>query len=134
VDIYKDNKNLHTSVFMKIVMHCKLNKYNTINNCTDTSAYYNILPLVYKELYYIADSNSDRGISINHFKNKDINTDDSENEDIGTNDSKDKDIGVDDFKDKDISANNSKNKDISTNNSENKNVGVDDSTGENDLD
>jgi hypothetical protein len=132
--MYKDNKNLYTSILIKIVTHYKLNKYNTINDCIDISAYYNILPLVREELYYITNSNFNGGISINHSKDKDVGTDDSKDEDIGIDNFKDKDVGTDNSKDKDIGANNFKDKDISTNNSKNKDVGADDSTEENNLD
>ena len=43
VDGYEGNKNLRTSALMKIVTHCKLNKYDTIDDRTDTSAYCSIL-------------------------------------------------------------------------------------------
>jgi hypothetical protein len=134
VDVYKNNKNLYTSILIKIVIYCKLNKYNTINDRTDISTYYNILPLVYKELYYIANSDFNRGIGINHFKDKDIGTDNSKDEDISTNNSKNKDVGANNFKDKNIGTDNSKNKDVSADNFKDKDIGTDNSTGENNLD
>jgi hypothetical protein len=134
VDAYKDNKNLCTSVFIKIVTYCKLNKYNTIDDYTDISAYYSILPSVYKELCYTANSNSDRGVGINYSKDKDVSIDDSKDKDIGVNNSKNKDVSADNSKDKDIGIDNSKDKDISANDFKNKNIGTDDSIGENDLD
>jgi hypothetical protein len=134
VDIYKDNKNLYTSVLIKIVIYYKLNKYNTINDHTDTSIYYNILPLVREEPYYTANSDSNRGININYFKDKDVGTDNSENKNVGINNFKNKDIGTDDFKNKDIGIDNFKDKDVSANNSKNKDIGADDSAGENNLD
>jgi hypothetical protein len=134
VDIYKDNKNFYTFILIKIVIHCKLNKYNTINDRIDISIYYSILPSMCKKPYYTANGDFNRGISINHSENKDISTDNSKNKDIGTDNSKDKDIGIDNFKDKDIGTDNSKDKNISTNNFKNKDIGADNSTGENDLD
>jgi hypothetical protein len=134
VDMYKDNKNLHTSVLMKIVIHCKLNKYNTINDRTDTSAYYNILPSACEELCHTANSDSNRGVSINHSKDEDVGTDDSEDKDIGADNSKNKNIGTDDSKDENVGVNNSKNKDISADDSKDKDIGTDNSTEENNLD
>jgi len=115
VDAYKDNKNLYTSALIKIVTHYKINKYNTIDDRTDTSAYYSILALTRKEPCYIASSN---------IKDKDISIDNS----------KDKDVSADDFKDKDVSADNSKDKDVNTDNSKDKDVSTDNSIEENDLD
>ena len=105
--MYKRNKNFYTSALIKIVMHYKLNKYSTINNRTDTSAYYSILALVRKELYYIAGSN---------FKDKNISIDNSKDKDVSTNNSKDKNASIDNFKDKDANIDNSKDKDISIDN------------------
>jgi hypothetical protein len=132
--MYKNNKNLYTFIFIKIIIYYKLNKYNTINNCIDTSTYYNILPLVYKKLYYIADSDFNRGISINYFKNKDISVDNFKNKNINIDNSKNKNIGIDNFKNKDISTNDSKNKDISANNFKNKDIGIDNNIKKNNLD
>ena len=86
--MYKGNKNLHTSIFIKIVIYYKLNNYDTRDDRINTSAYYSILALIYEEVYYIADG-----------------------------DFKDKDVGIDDFEDKDISVNNFEDKDIGINNS-----------------
>ena len=61
-------KNFYTSAFIKIITYYKLNKYNTINNRIDTSAYYSILALACKELYYIAGGD---------FKDKDASIDNS---------------------------------------------------------
>ena len=102
-------------MLIKIVTHYKLNKYNTIDNCIDTSAYYSILALARKELYYIADGNS---------KNKDVGIDNSKDKDISADNSKNKNTNTDNFKDKDVSVDNFKDKDIS----------IDNSTGENNLD
>jgi hypothetical protein len=132
--MYKDNKNLYTSIFMKIVTHYKLNKYNIIDDYIDISIYYNILPLVCEELYYIANSNFDRGISINYSKDEDVGVDNSKNKNIGIDDFKDKDISTDNFKNKDISTDNFKDEDISTNNFKDKDIGIDNGVGENDLD
>jgi hypothetical protein len=134
VNAYKDNKNLYTSVLIKIVIYYKLNKYNIINNHIDTSTYYNILPSVCEELYYIANSDFNRGISINYSKDKDVSINNSKDKDISADNSKDKNISTDNFKNKDINTDNSKDKNINTNNSKNKDIGADNSIKENDLD
>ena len=64
---------------MKIVIYCKLNNYNTINDYIDTNTYYSILVLVHGEPYRIANSN---------FKDKDVGVDNSKDKNIGINDSK----------------------------------------------
>jgi hypothetical protein len=108
VDAYKHNKNLRTSALIKIVTHYKLNKYNTIDDRIDTSAYYSILALAYKEPYYIAGGNSkDKDISIDNSKDKDVNADNSKDKDANADNSKDKNISVDNSKDKDVSTDNS---------------------------
>ena len=76
MNAYKRNKNLYISVLIKIVIYCKLNNYDTINDCIDINAYYSILASARREPYYIVDSNSeDKDISVNDFKNKDVNID-----------------------------------------------------------
>ncbi len=108
MNAYKGNKNLHTSTLIKIVIHCKLNKYNTINNRSDTSAYCSILNLVREELYNIADGD---------FKDENIGIDNPEDKDVSINNPKDKDINIDGTKDKNISVDTPENKDINTDNS-----------------
>ena len=69
MNAYKRNKNLYTFTLIKIVMYCKLNNYNTINDCIDTNIYYSILVLVRGEPCYIANSNfKDKDIGINNSK------------------------------------------------------------------
>src|SRR6266568_5097344 len=100
---------------MKIIIHYKLNNYDTKDNRIDTSAYCSILALTCKEVYYTADS-------------------DSENKDININNFEDEDINVGDFEDKDVGINNFENKDVGEDNFENEDIGIDNSVGENDLD
>src|SRR6266702_4850548 len=106
--MYKGNKNLRTSAFMKIIMYYKLNNYNTRDDRTDISAYCNILALACEEVCYIANG-------------------DFENEDIGIDNFKNKDINIGDFEDKDVSINNFENEDISVNNFEDKDIGINNS-------
>ncbi|XTI94226.1 AAA domain-containing protein [Cenococcum geophilum] len=71
VGAYEGNKNLRTSALMKIVTHCKLNNYDTIDDRTDTSAY----------------------VGADDSKEEDADADDSGDEDVGADDSEDEDVG-----------------------------------------
>jgi len=114
---------------MKIVTHYKLNKYNTINNRLDTSAYYSILALAREELYCTADGNSeDKDISIDNPKDKDISVNNPKDKDVSIDNPKDKNVSMDNPKDKDVSIDGPKDKDVSTDN-----PNVDNSIGENNL-
>ena len=85
VDGYERNKNLRTSALMKIVTHCKLNKYDTIDDRTDTSAYCSILASARGGSCRTAGGGSGGG---------GIGVGDSEGEDVGAGDPGDEDMRV----------------------------------------
>ena len=138
VDAYEHNKNLRTSALMKIVTHCKLNKYDTIDDRTDTSAYYSILASAREEPCPTAggdsededvgvDDSKDEDVSADDSEDKDVDADDSEDEDVDADDSEDEYVDADDSEDEYVDADNSKDEDAGADDSEDKDVGADDS-------
>jgi hypothetical protein len=120
---------------MKIVTHCKLNDYDTIDERTDTSAYYSILASAREEPCHIADCDSeDEDVGVDDSEDEDVGVDNLAAEDDGVDDPEDEDVSADSSEDEYVSADDSKDEDVGADDSKDGDVGADNSAGENDPD